>query len=454
MDDKNLYNIFKESSETSRNVSIDDEGWEHLTSRLDEHDGKKKRRLLGILPWFLVGVFLVSTVSFMMKNQELSHHVQKLTSEVKPEKFTPDTIIQIETIYVRDTFYAAAPSVNIKNNELKSTEHSSLYALLNSINGVSKRNKLSFYNQSSAVAELSTYNLNNPNSANILNYQNTLFENNISKKYSNSLALESSQIATISKDSIMKNDIEENSIEALESIQMNVDIEEDSLLIPIALIDSMIETATSNYLIPKIVYALTPKKYLLGLNVGGIFPLGMNNGTKSRGGYNLGISATVPFSEQIHSWTDVSFSKTRFSSTELDTAIGIPLVSIPNDYTFETANLSRNSITWTIGLKYMFLPSKKWNPYVAIGYGGSWELPYSVEYSFTPIDLGNDIKIEAPISKNQYIKNHYQLGAGLNYQYSNQLNLNIEGRYRSQFNSPQFNYFDFIGINFKMLYRL
>lgn len=199
-------------------------------------------------------------------------------------------------------------------------------------------------------------------------------------------------------------------------------------------------------------YVMRPKGFRLGIVGGWAYPF--SKGLESPGGYSAGLEANIEFSPNLRMWAGATYSKVGFVADRMDAAIGIPPVAPPSDdFVFVEAEAPQPSFEYGVGMQYLFNVSRKFKPFLGVGYGAVSLLPYEVAYDFENQLLDIEWSFEKNVSRSEFLANLLLLRAGFEYEMSKKWHWQVRATYRNQLGETGFQTPDVLGIQVGLMRR-
>jgi hypothetical protein len=197
---------------------------------------------------------------------------------------------------------------------------------------------------------------------------------------------------------------------------------------------------------------MRPKGFRLGLTAGWAYPF--SEDLKSQGGFSTGLEAAVEFSPNIRMWASAAYSNVHFVADRMGDDIGIPVVVPPSDdFIFVEAETPQPSLEYGVGMQYVFNTSRKWKPFLGVGYGAVSILPYEVVYDFENQSLGVEWSLEKNVNRSEFLTNLLLLRAGFEYEISKNWHWQLRASYRAHFENTGFQSPDMLGIQGGLMRR-
>jgi hypothetical protein len=373
MDDK-FYEQFKSNLENRPEPAYDGQLWRQLEKDLDREQDQKPK---GIAWWWVAALLLPllgSNLFVFCKFQETEKQLNNLIIKA-------DTIFQTTHIYHTDTIYQTT-EVTQKIIRYLPTPQTAVVA--NNNFSSKARFKNPFTNQPLRSSTLLN-DLIRPKTGLGLNQQ---------IKNSSSALLADRNIELLPYSLLELLSIESNNLKPNET---------------------KLELKNQKKTLVQKIYGMRPKGFALGLEGGLARPVG-DSFNKSEG-YTVGINAQIRFSPKLRMWANTAYINTNFESSKMGEDIGIPVVNPPSDdFEFDIADVGQPILQYSVGMQYLWNATKKWKPFVGVGYGAVSLLPYEITYDFENENAGFEWSFEETINQRTLVTDFLLLQVGLEYE--------------------------------------
>jgi len=168
----------------------------------------------------------------------------------------------------------------------------------------------------------------------------------------------------------------------------------------------------------------------------------------------LGLEGNILFSDRLQLWINATYNRLNYESNQMGEQLGIPLVSPPSDdFVFNKAQASQPFLQYSIGSQYFFNIHKKLRPLIGLGFGAVQALPYDVAYEFEQAGTGLKWEIEEDYSQGDLLTEFLLARAGVEYQILKKWNWNFNATYRVSLNENQSNTLNLLNFQTGLYYQ-
>ncbi len=191
---------------------------------------------------------------------------------------------------------------------------------------------------------------------------------------------------------------------------------------------------------------LLPRKIRVGAGVGGVLPVADN--LVSNVGFSTGLTGEFAFSEQLALTLEGAYRGINFKGTVYDEALGLPPHASPgDDYVLKYFELEEEGLKpvlqLTAGMRYWIGAKRSLSPYLGLGYGLQWHLPFELklEYHNQVTDQEKEFSIEVPLQHKPV--SLLDINAGVRYRFLRHLYWQSGGtfQFKTDSNQPGIPYF-------------
>ena len=425
---------FKDNLENQPAPEFDEQDWINMQQRL-EHHYKDSIKPTNYWAWVASVLFLMIVGSTSLILQKLN----KANKQISRLESTIDTLVQTKIIVRTDTIYQFVNGQHMTNSneDVASTNKTILARPISNIPQARIFANRSISNQLGINSQLPFTKNGQQSSLFIPSSKNTIFESIglQTDLLTNTPNASFGQQGTHTNDITTTSEKKEELISAspiLSSIEMNIfsfPTANNILNLPSSFERSFIPLKRKKN-IQQILYPMRPK----GIDIGISYGLGMSLAKHHRHQKNQQweINAQVRFSQPIRLWVEGSYQSLSYESTKKGEQFGVPEIAPPSDnFEFDEAHVDQNVISVSTGLQYHFRATKKWQPFIGVGFGLSAITSNSARYRFEEPGIPNPIAI-------QFEKVNYEnasnlpfglLKSGIVYQLNNKLSFQLEGGY-------------------------
>ena len=408
---------FKDNLENHPEPDYEEKDWQAMQKRLDR---KGRARPVFVWRWAAVPLFLLLLLSNGYFYQELKKSNEKIS--LLENKYTKhihqtDTIYISRVIYQTDTVFMTHTVTQYIGSTIEreiSLQGNCPIADLNKKSGILARDSSETDHVLAAII-----NVENKKS-------HASFENNNSSISSDKLDI--NKIGTIDIPCLFTR----NNTHPNLPIENAVSEKNKSLL---------------HYL-----YAMQPNDLQTGLTAGPIVPF--SRGLKPLGSFTTGVEALVGFNLHVQMWVNANYSKLRFMSKAMDEESGVPTIPLPNpsDLILDV-EIPLNSLQFSFGMKYVFIPSKKYKPFIGAGIGASSLLPYQITYNFVDQLTGEETIREKGMNGSGLVPGLLFLRSGFTHDISTKYKFMVSGEYRHNLKGNDFHTPNVFGVQGSIFYR-
>lgn len=431
----NFFDDLKNNLEQRPEPEFEESAWLSMKEKLQPNKNQRKAIGWWWLSWLILPLIMSNGWMYLqLKNaNQLAEDSQNSIVEIRR-----DTIFTSQTIYIRDTVYKNNSTIIYKNNP---TENFQIAQNLSSYFSTSKN---SFFKKN-------IFN-NSPN--NEVSFQNHNYFSLLNNPYLSSRSNSSNPNNPDLIESINNSDIKKNKI--LNTLNINplaIELINKNNFLPLELDLEEVSIFNKNKKRKRwgqITNAMRPKSFSLGIGGGYLYPTNENISNKE--GYDLAIQGSISFSKKLRMWFEASYLRLHLEEVNLNNKFGIPNIPLPNDdYTFEKASTDYPLLQYGVGMKYLFNTKKRIRPFIGIGFGVANVQPYEVEYEY--LDLaGNEVIIPRDFSSQGKQSNQWIINSGLEYQFGKRWLGQIEGFYRANWETENYNTPNILGLKTRLIY--
>ncbi len=430
---------FKNNLENQPAPEFDGEDWDDMQQRLEQqHQGSSKP--VNYWAWataVLLFMFLGSNGLVLQKLNQANQKISYLESSI-------DTLVQTQVIFRTDTIYQfvdgqtiheSSSRANPKNETIttrtkNNTPQQENLTDLSTLNQLNLTPIIHFTNHAQQRSPLTLFSENTLSGT--VGLQNTLSRsrNNIALEQQGALAKKSMRVAK-------KQEGHTTAHSLLNPIKLSTSsfISTNHRPLPSSLNRSPISSIKRKKSIRQVLYPMRPKGIELGISYG----LGMSLAEHHRDQKirQWELIAQVKFSQSIRLWIAGHFKSLDYESTQMGAQYGVPELAAPKDnFEFDEANIEQRIISISTGLQYHFRASKKWQPFIGIGYGLSTLTHNSMRYRFEEAGMPNfnTSELVTVVYENANNLPFALFKSGINYQLNNRFSFQLSGEYLYRIN--------------------
>ena len=461
MSDKDFDRIFSKGLDGAQKHPYDDQDWEKLAERLDEHDNKivapnnsvttnsplwKQYSWLGLLLLLLIG----SNAALFFKinqaenrNNTLIKEVNNLRNEIEKSSNTntEKNIIQKDTVII----YKYLPSTLSQNEKVKFIPTDESLKKISSFVNPSISNTLignNLENTNESIHTLTTTIKPLENQQIIKNTSFTEGGNQLLNRNGQDNILDKNIASTAHFDILLPliSDIKITPLSSLSTKKGLTYLGDFSKIVKptqankklyLGMNGGIINYHTSWLNRDNIEIYRNEKSYQAGLKL----EYAINNNWRIIAG-----SDYCPFNLKIY-WQDA-----RYNLPEMPAYFA----NNPTEYKLKSSEASQQLLQGYIGVKHLFSNSR-WRPYVGVSYSTMRILPFETTYTFTKLSNNKDIT-PTPIKQNQVtVSNIGLLTGGFEYRLNNRFLTQAEAFYNKDLNKTKKTY-DLFGARLSVLF--
>jgi len=394
---------FKDNLENQPAPEFDEQDWADMQQHLDQHD-KDSTKPINYWAWTTVTLLLMIVGSnslvlgkLSIANQQINHLESIIDTLVQTK-----IILRTDTIYqfVGGQFMVKSDSDVLSKNELITT------STKGNSNILSKRtftNLLTFnpsnrYSILPYAKDVQRVSLLTPFS------ENTLFKPIGLAKISPTNVTNTAEIITSywqqrtlaykTAETPQKKDEPNGAYTLLDPIEVNTlsFLKASNRTLP-----SSFETPTVSIKrkksIRQVLYPMRPKGIEVGISYGMGMSLAEHHNRQNIKQWE--INPQIKFSPAIRLWIAVNYQSLSYESTKMGTQYGVPELIPPMDnFEFDEARFDQHILSFSTGLQYHFQATKKWQPFIGMGFGFSTVTRNSINYRFEEPGMPNPNTVE------------------------------------------------------------
>lgn len=430
----NFFQQFKDNLENQPAPKFDRQDWADMRQRLEQHHNDSSKPI-NYWTWASVALLLIMIGS----NSLILEKLGKANEQINHLESAIDTLIQTKIIFRTDTIYQFVNSQTLtnyssdmpQNNEIitkKNIPQKRNFANL-STSHHSFLSPFIFYNDVQPTHSTSPFPENYSfESIGLQKAPTKLFTNfpkNIFSFWQQKTLANNTTDAPEKKEELTANDsllspIEVKSFSSLNSANA-------SLPVLYKLSTTSVKQKKSFL---QILYPMCPK----GIEVGLSYGLGMSLAEHHRRQdmQQWEIATQIKFSQPIRLWLAGNYNSLSYESIKMGEQYGVPELAPPSDdFEFDEAHVQQRIMSFLVGLQYDFRASKKWQPFIGIGYGFSNITNNSIRYRFEVFGTPNPstVGFETVTYDNANNLPFGLVKSGIEYQLNDKLSFQLEGRY-------------------------
>ncbi len=424
---------FKNNLENQPAPEFDGEDWADMQQRLEQQQNFSKP--VNYWAWataVLLFMFLGSNGLILQKLTQANQKISYLESSI-------DTLVQTQVIFRTDTIYQFVDGQNI-------AKYSSAAPLKKESNSTRAKNIMEPKRTFPAPATFGQLSLSPrspftnfaPSNSRLIPFAENILvgyiglQNTLSRSIITS-SLSPQNLANKTAAALQKTEIHQATYSFLNPIPVSTPSFISTINgrpLPSSVQRIPLASIKQKKSIRQVLYPMRPKGIELGISYG----LGMSLAEHHRDQKirQWELIARVKFSQSIRLWIAGHFQSLDYESTQMGAQYGVPELAAPkDDFEFDEANIEQRMISISTGLQYHFRASKKWQPFIGLGYGLSTLTHNSMRYRFEEAGMPNfnTRELVTVVYENANNLPFALFKSGIDYQLNNRFSFQLSGEY-------------------------